>query len=165
MRALPARDGDGAGSSSPRVVELRRHVDAPPDAVWALLADPYSYRRWVAGTGAIRRADESWPAVGARLEHRFGPLLLRSGDHTTVLESEPPHRLVLAAHARPYGSVRADLELTPDGPGTEVLLRERLVDGLGARFPRIGRVVQLARNHRSLVRLAGLAERRLRSEK
>lgn len=133
-------------------------MSAPVRAVWALLADPYVYRRWVAGTGAVRDADSNWPAVGARLEHRFGPRLLRISDHTTVLESDPPRRLVLAARARPYGSVRAELVLAAQGAGTEVLLRESLVSGLGTRFPRIGRVVQLARNRRSLARLAQLAE-------
>jgi uncharacterized protein YndB with AHSA1/START domain len=141
------------------------HTCASPKRVWRCLADPFSFSRWVSGTSVIRRADPSWPAVGARLYHRFGPWPLRFPDHTTVLEAQPPWRLVLAANARPFGRVLAEVTLepasTPEGAGTDVVLCERMRHGPARLLPYLGRRVQRARNHRSLAALVELAENTL----
>lgn len=141
-------------------MRVSRTTRASVADVWHQLAQPYSYARWVSGTTQIRHADSSWPAVGARLRHRFGPRPFGVRDQTTVLEAEPLHRLVLAASARPWGVVRAELTLHRCGSGTRVELCEQLVSGLGARFRLPGRVLQRWRNRRSLARLVQLAEAR-----
>jgi uncharacterized protein YndB with AHSA1/START domain len=128
------------------------------EAVWRCLADPYSFARWVAGTAAIRGADPQWPEAGARLYHRFGHWPLRSRDHTTVLDSQPPHRIRLAAAARPFALVEAEVTVVADGSGTRITLCERVVGGFGARFPGVTRAVQRRRNRRSLAQLVRLAE-------
>ena len=140
------------------VVVVSRTSSAPPARVWRQLADPRSYAQWVSGTARIRRADDSWPAVGARLYHRFGLWPLRTDDRTEVLASEPPRRLVLAASALPWGSVRAELRLAATPGGTRIELCEEMLAGLGARLPAAAQFVQRLRNRRSLARLVALAE-------
>jgi uncharacterized protein YndB with AHSA1/START domain len=126
--------------------------------VWHCLADPHSYARWVSGTAEVRAADPRWPAGGTRLHHRFGPWPLRFRDHSTVLACEPPQRLVLAASARPFGVVHVEVLVRAEGSGARITLSERMIGGLGARWPRLGRAVQVPRNRRSLRLLVGLAE-------
>jgi uncharacterized protein YndB with AHSA1/START domain len=141
-----------------RQVEVEATTTASIDDVWRVLADAHSYSRWVAGTAAIRCADPSWPAVGSRLHHRFGPRLLRVRDSSTVLECEAPRRLVLDASAFPLGRVRAEICLGPGAAGTQVVLRETARAGLIARLPRLGHAVQTRRNRRSLRALVVRAE-------
>lgn len=145
--------------SPAEVVRVESRTEASPEQVWRLLADPYSWADWVAGTSAIRAADTHWPASGARLYHRFGPRPLAVHGHTTVVDVEPARRIGLLASALPYAVVR--IEITVDGsPGrTRVGLCEELVGGLGVRLPRVSRAIQRARNRRSLDRLIELAER------
>jgi uncharacterized protein YndB with AHSA1/START domain len=143
---------------SDTAVRVQAHSSADAEAVWRCLADPYSFAGWVAGTVTIRRADPQWPATGARLYHQFGRWPLRSRDHTTVLDCEPPHRIRLSAAARPFARVEAEVTVVAEGAGTLVMLGERVVGGFGARFPRLTRAVQLRRNRRSLDRLVRLAE-------
>ena len=105
-------------------------IAAPPEAVWEVLADPFTYADWVVGTRKIRGADESWPAVGSRLHHTVGfpPLTLR--DYSQVLESAPPRRLALRAKLRPLGILRVDIELEPvDGGARTHLKLQEYVEG------------------------------------
>ena len=105
-------------------------IDAPPERVWEVLADPFSYDQWVVGTRRIRRADDTWPAVGSRLHHTVGvwPLTLR--DHSEVLVSEPPHRLVMRAKIRPVGVLKVEIDLNPVGErGTHLTLQEYVESG------------------------------------
>lgn len=131
---------------------------APVDVVWALLADPWSYSRWVCGTVRIRAADPDWPAPGSRLHHSFGPWPVRVHDDTRVLEADRPTRLVLLARARPLGSVRVEIALSPRGGGTAVTMRQHLRGGLGAWFAGAGHVIQLRRNRHSLTNLLELCD-------
>ncbi len=136
-------------------------VDAPPEAVWAVLADPPSYAEWVVGSKDIRRWDPEWPAVGAAFHHTFliGPLPIK--DSTTVLTSEPPHRLVLRARARPTGIAHVAMDLVPEDDGTRVQMREWPVEGPPARLHNpIQDWLIARRNDESLRRLKRLAERR-----
>lgn len=100
---------------------VRRVVRAPRPRVWDVLADPFSYSRWVPGTKEIRDADENWPKPGSRLHFTAGVGPLNHKDHTSVLECEPGHRLVLEAKAWPLGTARVELVLTDtaDTAGTD----------------------------------------------
>jgi uncharacterized membrane protein YoaK (UPF0700 family)/uncharacterized protein YndB with AHSA1/START domain len=149
-----------APGKAPETVRVERTTTAGIPDVWGRLADACGYAEWVSGTREVRDADATWPRVGARLYHRFGPWPWRARDHTTVLESEPPRRLVLAASARPWGVVRAELTLSPDGSRTCVELSEQMLGGLGARLRLPGYALQRMRNRHSLDRLVDLAEHR-----
>jgi uncharacterized protein YndB with AHSA1/START domain len=139
-------------------VTVSRHARVPPERIWACLADPYSFARWVAGTFRIRSADASWPAPGAELHHSWGIWPVQVRDRTTVIAADPPRRLVLEARARPVGAVRAEIRVLTEPGGARVVLCEDLVEGWGARWPGLGRIVQYLRNRRSVRRLAVLAE-------
>ncbi|MGE5636505.1 MAG: SDR family NAD(P)-dependent oxidoreductase [Nocardioidaceae bacterium] len=138
----------------------RIHVDAAPEAVFAVLSDPYRYSDWVVGASKVRAHEGPFPAPGARLHHAvgLGPLTLR--DHTEVLASEPPRRISLRAKARPLGTARIDIELAGRAGGTEVLMDERPGDRLSsllASNPIADAALRL-RNAESLARLKRVVE-------
>ncbi len=140
----------------------RIHIEAEPEAVFALLADPDRYPEWVVGANDIRDYDESFPEPGSRFHHEVGPGAITLSDHTEVLEAESPRRLVLKAKARPLGTARIALELSASAGGTEVLMDERPGDRLTsllARNPFADGLLKL-RNAESLSRLKRIAEGR-----
>jgi NAD(P)-dependent dehydrogenase (short-subunit alcohol dehydrogenase family)/uncharacterized protein YndB with AHSA1/START domain len=105
-------------------------IEAPVEAVFAVLADPWRYPDWVVGARKVRGHDDDFPAVGSRFYHEVGVWPATLSDHTEVLECDPPRRLVLRAKARPLGTARVELELTPAGERTEVLMVEGPADVL-----------------------------------
>jgi len=136
-------------------------MSVPPERVFAVLVDGWLYGLWVVGASHIRDVDAEWPQAGARIHHAFGswPLLVR--DQTTVLESEPPRRLVLQARAWPAGQARIEVTATPRAGGSLVQLNEYPVSGLGARLHNpLADKLLYRRNVESLARLAALAEGR-----
>ena len=88
-------------------------VEAPLDAVAAVLADPRSYDRLVDGIRTIRWFDAGWPATGSRFHHTvgFGPLAVR--DQAEVLAGDLPDRLELALGLGPAGALRVGFRLRP----------------------------------------------------
>lgn len=112
----------------------RVYVDAPPQAVWEVLADPSSYAHWVVGSSRTRRVEGAWPAKGSRFHHtqELGPLEIR--DTTTVIESRRAKRLVLEVRTRPLVVARTELSLAPHGAGTWLTIRESPFGGLLGRF-------------------------------
>jgi uncharacterized protein YndB with AHSA1/START domain len=135
-----------------------RHIPAPPERVFAVLADPRSYAYWVVGSDTIRDADPSWPAVGSRIHHRVGVGPLKIDDHTEVVAMEPGRRLVLHAKARPLGTARVELDLEPRGGGTLVTMVEEAGDPLSKLVLNpLTDVLVRKRNDASLRRLEELA--------
>lgn len=138
-----------------------RFFHCTPADVFAVLADGWSYAAWVVGAARIRSVDPDWPAPGSRLDHSVGlwPALLN--DHTTVIASEPPHRLQLDAHAGPIGTAEVTIEVEPAEGGCLVRMTEDTTAGLGNLVPSPLRTAALQpRNGESLRRLALRAERR-----
>ena len=137
------------------------HVDAPPERVFAVLSDPRSYGYWVVGSKEIRHWDPDFPAKGTSFHHTFliGPVSIR--DSTTVLEVNPPRRLLLRARARPTGIAHVALDLEPSDGGTKVSISEWPVEGLPACLHNKlqDKLIEL-RNVESLRRLKRLAESR-----
>jgi uncharacterized protein YndB with AHSA1/START domain len=101
-----------------------REMRVAPEQVWAVLADPEKYCEWVVGAKEVRSSEGNWPAKGARFHHTVGIWPLHIRDHTSVVESVRPHRLVLQAKVRPIGFARIQLELSPSSMGTEVAMTE-----------------------------------------
>ena len=136
-------------------------IDASPEEVFEVLADPDSYGEWVVGSKEIRDAEPEWPAQGSRFHHTvgLGPLTIR--DHTSVEELERPRRLVLRAKTRPIGAARVELQLEPEGTGTRVTMLEDSEGGFagGLLAPAMGLLAR-GRNVESLRRLKDLAESR-----
>lgn len=137
-------------------------VDAPPEAVFAVLADPRSFARWVVGSRAVRRADRHWPARGSAFDHRVGIGPLTLADHTEVLDVEPPRRLRLLVKARPLTRANVLLRIAPRGDaGSRVSMDEGPADLRTVLFmnPLSDPLLRL-RNAESLKRLKALAEGR-----
>jgi uncharacterized protein YndB with AHSA1/START domain len=137
--------------------EITTH--AAPDAVFAVLADPRSFARWVVGSRKVRAADPDWPAPGATFDHAVGIGPLTVADSTTVRAAERPHRLEMLVRARPLTVAVVTLRLHADGSGTRVEMDERPADLRSRIFmnPLTDPLVRV-RNHESLRRLKALAE-------
>lgn len=138
------------------------HIDAPPERVFAVLADWRSYGDWVVGSRTIRGADPGFPAAGTRFHHQVGVGPLTINDHTSVLEVDKPRKLILRAKARPLGTAIVDLTMEPGGNGgTKVTMREDPGDTLSAFvFNPLTHLLVRGRNAESLDRLKRLAEER-----
>ena len=134
---------------------------AAPETDWEVLADPRHYAYWVVGSSDIRGWDDHWPAQGSKFHHRVGFKPLTLADHTEVLESEPPSRLVLRAKSRPLGAARVEMAIEPHPAGSLVTMIEDPAVPLGGLLtpPPVHAMVRL-RNGESLRRLRSLAERR-----
>ncbi|MBW0092630.1 SRPBCC family protein [Pseudonocardia sp. KRD-184] len=144
------------------MVEVRRRTRATVGAVWAVLADGWSYPLWVVGAARMRAVSTDWPAPGARLLHSLGLWPALIDDTTHVLDSRPGSELRLRGRGWPTGEVQVHLllEQAPDG-GCEITMREEITAGPGRLLIRPVRYALMApRNVESLRRLAYLAERR-----
>jgi len=139
----------------------QRWVAAQPAAVWAVLADGWSYAGFVVGATHVRAVDPQWPAPGARLLPTVGAWPLQREGETRCEEVEAPHRLVMTARGWPLGEARVVFALEPCDGGTLVSLSEAPVAGPGALLPGplSGAAID-ARNREVLARLEALALRR-----
>jgi len=137
------------------------YINVPPATVFGVLSDPVNYPKWVVGARKIRDADPQFPAVGSRFHHQVGVAPLVLNDHTEVIASEAPNRLVMRAKTRPFGTARVDLKLLNEGSGTRVQMTESAGDAPSrVLLNRFSDPLIHARNVRSLGRLKQLAENR-----
>ncbi len=139
----------------------RVHIDAPPERVWAVLADPTAYVHWVVGSVDIRGVDDGFPATGTSFRHAIGAGPIRLPDESSVLESRAPHHLRMEAKGRPLGRAEVDLRLSPEGGGTRVEIREEPSSPIARRTHNpLADLLIKVRNAESMRRLAALAEGR-----
>ncbi len=130
-------------------------IEAPPEAVFAVLADARSYRHWVVGAHEIRGVEGEWPAVGSRFFHTVGVGPFKTKDNTMVTAVEPNRRLELEARARPAGVARVVFTLRPVAGGTEIEIEEYPIRGAAKLLHSpIQDAVIKARNAETLRRLA-----------
>ncbi|MFF5078928.1 SRPBCC family protein [Actinoplanes sp. NPDC000266] len=146
---------------------MQRTVQAPPDRVFAVLSDGWTYSDWVVGTVHIRDVDESWPAVGSHLHHKAGPWPLSLHDSSEVLIVEPDRRLKLNAGLWPLGEAVVDIKLEPaPGGATKVTIEEDFERGpLRAARNKLNDLLLHRRNIETLRRLADIAERSTRTRR
>ena len=132
------------------------HVDAPPEAVFEVLADPRHYGNWVVGASTTRSVDGPWPAVGSVLHHSQ---MLLIHDTTTVRACEPGRRIALEARARPLVVADVSVTLEPAGDGTRIVLDETVTGGLAGVLPGVvsDALIQV-RNIEAVKRLKRLTE-------
>lgn len=134
-------------------------IDAPPQRVWDVLADAPAYGEWVVGTKNIARADAEWPQPGSALEYELGVGPVSVGDHTVVVEADPPRRLVLRAELHRLGAAAIRLDLEPLGAGTRVTMDEEPVEGaVDTLHNPLSDAALTKRNDLALRRLKRLAE-------
>jgi uncharacterized protein YndB with AHSA1/START domain len=142
------------------VPSVEHSIDAPPERVFEVLAEPGTYTYWVVGSRSVERKDPRFPEVGSSFDHTQGMWPLIIADETEVAESDPPRRLVLIAKARPLLVAKVIVELRPEGSGTRVTIDEEPVGGLLAPLTKLppGSILTRLRNKESLRRLAQLAQ-------
>lgn len=138
-----------------------REIEAPPSAVFAVLADPTTYPEWLVGASDIREVEPNFPSPGAKFHHMVGVKPFVVPDSTEVIDVEPDRRLKLRVRTRPFVVAEATFELVGDDERCVVTLTEV------PAFRPLGDVVRPlvdpllhARNHRSLARLDDLLTRR-----
>lgn len=118
-------------------------IPHPPEQVFAVLRDGYSYADWVVGATAILSVGKRWPEVGWLIHYRIGLGPFDVLDHTMVYAVEENRLLELRARMRPMGTARIlfTLEPVPGGNGaaatnatevTDVTVNEHPASGLGA---------------------------------
>jgi uncharacterized protein YndB with AHSA1/START domain len=146
------------------VAVVENVIAAPPEQVFAVLADGWSYSDWVVGTAHIRNVDDSWPSPGTRIHHSAGPWPVSLRDTTTVVSCDPPHHLVLLASLWPLGRLTVTFTLIPVNTGvTRVTIAETTAAGpLRWVHNKINDLVLHYRNQETLQRLADLATRKHR---
>jgi uncharacterized protein YndB with AHSA1/START domain len=143
------------------VAIVQRTIQAPPDRVFAVLADGWSYSDWVVGTAHIRDVDASWPQAGARLHHKAGPWPVSLKDTSTVLSMVPDRELTLRAGLWPLGEAIVSMRLEPVGTdATRVTIHEDFNAGplLWVRT-KVNDLVLHRRNVETLRRLSDIATR------
>ncbi|MGO1051238.1 SRPBCC family protein [Crossiella sp. CA198] len=141
------------------MIEVEQRIETAPGAVFAVLADGWTYAGWVVGASHIRKVDTGWPAVGSRIHHSIGPWPLQVEDVTVVKELEPSRLLVLEARLWPVGKATVRIELAPTADGVTVVAMSELADAGPARLlpSALQAVVLRPRNRESLSRLADIA--------
>jgi len=143
------------------VAIVQRTVQAPPDKVFAVLADGWTYSDWVVGTAHIRDVDPSWPAPGSKLHHKAGPWPLSIKDSSTVVSMTADRELTLEVGLWPLGQARVKFLLEPVGASaTRVVMEEDFDKGpLLAVRNKINDLILHRRNSESLLRLSDIATR------
>ncbi len=113
--------------SSPLLHQLIVDIPAPPDRVWAELADLGSHHQWMADAEEIRFTDQQRSGLGTRMlvPTRVGPF--RTTDLMTVTEWDEGRAMSVEHVGAVSGSGRFVLE--PSGAGTRLTWSEQL------RFP------------------------------
>ncbi|WP_068263646.1 SRPBCC family protein [Janibacter limosus] len=145
---------------------VRWTTTAPPERVWSVIEDGWTYAAWVVGASRVRSVDESWPAEGTQLHHSVGVWPLVRNDRTSVVEVDPARmRIVLRARVRPFGTQLVEIDVASQAEGSVVTMREDASGGLAVLAPRPLRQVGLTlRNREALRRLCLLAERETHAE-
>ena len=143
-------------------LEVRHPIAAPPEKVWATLADGWIYPTWVVGATRMRRVDPGWPSPGSRLHHSVGVWPAVINDFTESLDWVEGEWLLLRAHGWPAGAAEVDLRLVAREGGTEVIMREDAVAGPGRLVPQpVRQALSVIRNREGLRRLGYIAEHRV----
>ena len=141
--------------------ENHAYIDAPPDAVFDVLADAQSYAHWVVGSSEIRGVEGDWPEPGSKFHHTQGFYGVGLKDDTVSIAANRPRQLVLEVRFRPFMVGKVEMRLRPRGRGTHVTMIEYPLSGPIARVhnPLTDRAFW-ARNVESLRRLRKMAEQR-----
>ncbi|MCS5735201.1 SRPBCC family protein [Herbiconiux daphne] len=138
-----------------------RLFHCPPEKVFEVLADGWLFPVWVVGASRMRAVDDAWPAEGSELHHSFGVWPAVIDDVTTVLEWDPPRRMVIVPAGWPLGEAKVTLQVKRRGDGCVVRIDEEAIKGPGALVP--GPIMDVPlhiRNVETLRRLAYIAEGR-----
>jgi uncharacterized protein YndB with AHSA1/START domain len=139
------------------VAVVHHDVGVPLKDVWAQIADPYAYALWVVGAAAIRDVDGPWPEPGSTFHHTQGHARLGLRDTSSVVEAQPPRRIVLEVRARPFVVARVEIVLEEREGGTRITMDETVRGGIFGVLGPLNAPALLLRNDEALRRLAAMA--------
>lgn len=144
----------------------RAVYDTPMSSIFAVLADPPRYERFVVGNARVRRFDPRWPAEESEFAHTLGirPLVLH--DTTTSLATDYRTYLVLLTRMSFMGATLTSFVLHPRETGTLLEIREEPLWGpVSWIWSKLVDEVLASRNRRLLVRLSDVAEEQFARER
>jgi uncharacterized protein YndB with AHSA1/START domain len=136
---------------------------AAPAKLWELVCDTSRYPEWVAATAAVTRTDG--PARQGSTYDEINPIMgpLRARTRWTVIEFDPPNRMVHRSQDTPFTSeFLIILDLAPSGDGSKVTVTLRQRPSLGALGTSVLELLKSKNrkdNERSVRKLAELAAR------
>lgn len=137
-----------------------REMSAPRQRVWDVMANGWTYAKWVVGNSRTRAVDSSWPQPGAAIRHSVGVWPLVINDQTEVESCTPHEELVLRAGLGWLGAARITLRLSDIPRGCRVEMIEVPVEGPMRLIPnRLALAAVYPRNRECLLRLSAMAER------
>lgn len=112
---------------------ITRHLAAPRDEIWRILADASSYSSWFDDLVEIYNIRGDWPAPRSSFDHRYrwGPF--RFPGYTRVIEAQPPGHLTVRMRRGPIAQTTLDLTLQEVGDGTDLQIRHTR-DAMGVPF-------------------------------
>ena len=132
----------------------RIELPAPPEKVFEVLIDPYSFPKWVVGAKRIRAVDPDWPRPGSAFHHASGAGgEVTVKDKTELVTMNPPMSLVLQAYLRPLGIVRIRITLERGSSEGTTLMTIREAPAPGTKLTKIKKLLDpalAARNFKSL---------------
>ena len=146
------------------MTKLEREIDieASPEAVYDVLADPTCLGEWVTIQEELEEAPDGDLRPGSRLRQRMRVAGKRFRLSWTVVEAKRPSRIVWEGHGPMGSNAKAVYELSADGDGGtrfSYLNEYQLPGGLAGRIA--GRAVQAASGReadKTLKRLKALVE-------
>ena len=146
---------------TPMEVTASTLTAAQPAKLWELVCDTSRYPEWVAATAAVTRSDG--PAREDSTYEEINPIMgpWRAKTRWTVIEFDPPNRMVHRSEDVPFASeYLIIIDLAPSGDGSEVTLTLRVRPSLGALGASVLRLLKSQTrkdNERSVRGLATLA--------
>ena len=125
--------------ASVQEVEVSRHFDAPPQAVWEVYTDHAGWKDW-AGFSRSWLETEGRPdrnGTGAVRAFGMGPVIA----YEEVLDFEPPKRMTYRVQRGgiPMRDHLGEVRLEPEGDGTRIVWRCRFE----SRIPGIGGLLRV----------------------
>lgn len=144
----------------------RAVFDTPMSSVFAVLADPPRYERFVLGNAGVRRFDPGWPEEGSEFAHTLGIRPLVMHDTTTSLATDHRTYLVLLTRMSLMGATITSFVLQPRESGTLMEIREEPMWGpVSWLWSKLVDQVLAWRNRRLLIRLSDVAEEQFARER
>ncbi len=134
-RWLASRSGD----RPPEPIRSFVVIDAPPERVWADLADIEGQPRWMREMKEVRILSDGPVGVGTKGEADVRIFGVGVTDPVTVTEFEPPRRFAIRHEGLFGGGGVIELEPGADGTTTIVRWAETLVPPL---LPHLGALLQ-----------------------
>ena len=101
-------------------LQMELFIDAPPERVFALLAEPERTPEWSTNVASIRRTSEGPVGVGSTTEAVVKALGTRQRAIGRCTVFDPPRRIVIDSRTDLGARSRSDSELQPEGGGTRL---------------------------------------------